>query len=126
MIVIFLSDTTTQWIGRYMQSRQDHFKPLFIRHSRNIDTWKSGEKMRLTVRSVQRIVIKYAKRCGLSIKATPQTLRHCVATYLMEEFANPVPLQTLLEHECLDGITRYIHASNKYTKETHHKYHPTG
>jgi len=122
--IVFLSDTVAQWVGRYLQSRRDHFKPLFVRHSGKVDARKSGEKMRLTVRSIQNIVTKYAKRCGLSIKATPHTLRHCFATYLAEEGANPVPLLVLFGHESLDTTTRYVHASDKYAEETHRKYHP--
>jgi len=122
--ILFLPNPAAQWIGRYLQSRRDHFEPLFIRHSGEPDTRKSGERMRLTVRSIQRIVIRYAERCGLSIKATPQTLRHCFATYLAGEGANPVLLQVLFGHESLDGITRYVHAFNKYAEETHQKYHP--
>jgi site-specific recombinase XerD len=108
--ILLLPNPAAQWIGRYMQSRRDHFKPLFIRHSGELDTRKSGERMRLTVRSIQRIVIRYAKRCGLSITATPRTLRHCFANYVAEEGANPVPLQVLFSHESLNGITRYVHA----------------
>jgi len=122
--ILFLPDAAAQWIGRYLQSRRDKFKPLFIRHSGELDTRKSGEGMRLTVRSIQRIVIRYAERCGLSIKATPQTLRHCFALYLTGEGANPVPLQVLFGHESLHGITCYVHASDKYAEETHRKYHP--
>jgi len=122
--IVFLSDTAAQWVGRYLQSRRDNFEPLFIRHSGKVDRRKSGERMRLTVRSIQRIVIRYAEKCGLSIKATPQTLRHCFATYLAEEGANPVPLQVLFGHESLDTTTRYVHASDKYAEETHRKYHP--
>jgi site-specific recombinase XerD len=51
-------------------------------------------------------------------------LRHCFVTYLIEESANPVPLQVLLGHESLDTTTRYVHASDKYAEETHRKYHP--
>ncbi len=111
--IVFLSNTVAQWVGRYLQSRRDHFEPLFIRYSGNIDARKSGEKMRLTVRSIQNIVTKYAKRCGLPIKATPHTLRHCFATYLAEEGANPAALQILLSHESLDPATRYIHAPDR-------------
>jgi len=50
-------------------------------------------------------------------------LRHGFATYLAEEGANPAALQVLLGHESLD-TTRYVHASDKYAEETHHKYHP--
>jgi site-specific recombinase XerD len=122
--IVFLSNTVAECIRCYLQARRDRFEPLFIRHSGKVDARKSGEKMRLTPRSIQRIVIKYAKRCGLPITATPQTLRHCFAVYLAEEGANPAALQILLGHEILDGITRYVHASDKYAEETHRKYHP--
>jgi len=122
--ILFLPNPVVQWIGRYLQSRRDHFRPLFIRYSGELDARKSGEKMRLTTRSIQKIVAKYAQRCGLSITATPHTLRHCFATYLIEENANPVPLQVLFGHESLDTTTRYVHASDKYAEETHRKYHP--
>jgi len=122
--IVFLSDTVAQWVGRYLQSRRDHFEPLFIRYSGKVDARRSGEKMRLTVRSIQNIVTRYAKRCGLSIEATPHTLRHCFASYLAEEGANPTPLKVLFGHEVLNGITRYVHASDKYAEETHRKYHP--
>jgi site-specific recombinase XerD len=114
--ILFLPNPAAQWIGRYLQSRRDKFKPLFIRHSGELDTQKSGERMRLTVRSIQRIVIRYAQKCGLSIKATPETLRHCFATYVAGEGANPVPLQVLFGHESLDDITHYVHASDKYAE----------
>lgn len=122
--ILFLSDTVTQWIRRYLQSRRDHFEPLFIRYSGKVDARKSGEKMRLTVRSIQRIVIRYAERCGLPITATPETLRHCFATYLAEEGGNPAAIQIPLGHESLDTTTRYVHASDKYAEETQRKYHP--
>jgi site-specific recombinase XerD len=122
--IVFVTNTVVQWVGRYLQSRQDNFEPVFIRHSGEIDAGNSGEKMRLTVRSIQNIVTKYAKRCGSPIKATPHTLRHCFAVYLAEEGADPTPLQILLGHESLDTTTRYVHASDRYAEETHHEYHP--
>jgi len=122
--ILLLPNPAAKWIDRYLRSRRDHFRPLFIRHSGDLDTRKSSEKMRLTVRSIQRIVIRYAQRCGLSIKATPETLRHYFATYIAGEGANPVPLQVLHSHELLDGVTRYINVSDKCADETHRKYHP--
>jgi len=70
------------------------------------------------------IVTKYAKRCGLPIKASPHTLRQGFATYLAEEGANPAAIQILLGHESLDTTARYVHASDKYAEEAHRKYHP--
>jgi site-specific recombinase XerD len=122
--IVFLSNTAEQWVARYLQSRRDHFEPLFIRYSGKVDARGSGEKMRLTPRSIQNIVTRYAKRCGLSITATPETLRHCFASYVAGEGANPVPVLFLFAHEFLDDITRYVPASDKYAEETHRKYHP--
>ena len=124
MRVVFISDTVVRWMGRYLELRRDRFQPLYIRHSGEVDARKSGERMRLTARSIQRIVIRYAKRCGLSITATPETLRHCFVTYVAGGGANPVPLRSLFGHESLDTTTRYVHASERYAEETHRKYHP--
>jgi site-specific recombinase XerD len=122
--IVFLSNTVVECIRRYLQSRRDHFEPLFIRYSGNVDARKSGEKKRLTVRSIQNIVTKYAKRCGSPIKATPHTLRRCFAIYLAEAGANPAALQIILEHESFADTTRYVHASDKYAEETYHRYYP--
>ena len=111
MLTVFLSDSTVRWIGYYLQSRRDHFQPLFIRYSGSVDARKSGEGMRLTVRSIERIVVRYAERCGLPIRATPETLRHCFATYVAGQGANPVPVPVLSGHES-SNTTRYVHASD--------------
>jgi site-specific recombinase XerD len=124
MRIVFLSDPAAYWIASYLQSRSDHFQPLFIRHSGTVDARKSGEGMRLTPRSIQNTVTKYAKRCGLLITATPETLRHCFAIYVAGEGANPVPLRFLFGHESSSDISHYVHASDKYAEETHPKYHP--
>ncbi len=121
--VVFLSDTAAQWIERYLKSRQDHFKPLFIRHSGKVDAQKSGEKMRLTVRSIQNIVAKYAKRSGLPIEATPHTLRHSFATDLLISGADIRSVQEMLGHESIRTTQVYTHVTNRHLKEVHKTFH---
>jgi len=121
--VVFLSDTAAQWIERYLQSRQDHFKPLFIRYSGAVDVQKSGEKMRLTARSIQNIVSKYAKRSGLPIKATPHTLRHSFATDLLISGADIRSVQEMLGHESIRTTQVYTHVTNRHLKEFHKAFH---
>ena len=121
--VVFLSDTATQWIERYLQSRKDNFKPLFIRHSGKVDTQKSGEKMRLTARSIQRIVAKYAERAGLPIEATPHTLRHSFATDLLIGGADIRAVQEMLGHESIRTTQIYTHVTNRRLKEVHKAFH---
>jgi len=121
--VVFLSDTAAQWIERYLRSRQDNFKPLFIRHRGKVDIQKRGEKMRLTVRSVQRTVVKYAKRSGLPIEATPHTLRHSFATDLLISGADIRSVQEMLGHESIRTTQVYTHVTNKHLKEVHKAFH---
>ena len=121
--VVFLSDTAAEWIERYLTSRQDNFKPLFIRHSGKVDSQNNGEKMRLTARSIQRIVAKYAKRSGLPIEATPHTLRHSFATDLLINGADIRSVQEMLGHESIRTTQVYTHVTNRHLKEVHKAFH---
>jgi site-specific recombinase XerD len=121
--VVFLSDAAAHWLERYLRTRKDHFKPLFIRYSGSIDARKDGEKMRLTVRSVQKIVETYAKRSGLSIDVTPHTLRHSFATDLLIAGADLRSVQEMLGHESIRTTQVYTHVTNKHLREVHQAFH---
>jgi len=121
--VVFLSGTAAQWLERYLQTRKDSFKPLFRRYSGRVDTTKDGEKMRLTARSVQEIVNKYAKRCGLPMEVTPHTLRHSFATDLLIAGADLRSVQEMLGHESIRTTQVYTHVTNRHLKEVHQTYH---
>src|SRR3990167_6831241 len=81
--VVFISDRCALWLERYLAKRLDQFKPLFIRYAGNQEPITNGEKMRLTSRSVQRIVTKYVRKARLPVAATPHVLRHSFATDLL-------------------------------------------
>jgi site-specific recombinase XerD len=121
--VVFLSNTAVHWLERYLQTRQDQFKPLFIRYSGTTDNKKDGEKMRLTARSIQRIVEKYARRCGLPMEVTPHTLRHSFATDLLIGGADLRSVQEMLGHESIRTTQVYTHVTNKHLKEVHQAFH---
>lgn len=121
--VVFLSDSAVEWIGRYLQSRKDSFKPLFIRFQGRVDPYDNGENMRLTPRSVERIVEKYVKKIGLPVKATPHTLRHSFATDLLINGADIRSVQEMLGHSNISTTQIYTHVTNKQLKEVHRAFH---
>lgn len=121
--VVFLSDVAAHWLERYLKVRKDNFKPLFIRYSGKVDTTKDGERMRLSARSVQLIVDKYARKCGLPVKATPHTLRHSFATDLLISGADLRSVQEMLGHESIRTTQVYTHVTNKHLKEVHEAFH---
>ncbi len=96
--VVFISDSAANWLDKYLFSRKDTFKPLFIRFQGKVDPSNNGESMRLTTRSIERIVEKYVKALGLPVKATPHTLRHSFATDLLINGADIRSVQEMLGH----------------------------
>lgn len=121
--VVFLSDSAAFWIQKYLDIRTDPYKPLFIRYSRDQNALENGEKMRLTPRSIERVLEKYVKLARLPIKATPHTLRHSFATDLLYNGADLRSVQEMLGHKNISTTQIYTHVTNPQLKEVHKKFH---
>jgi site-specific recombinase XerD len=121
--IVFLSDAACEWIGRFLSARKDTFKPLFVRFQGRVDPAENGEAMRLTPRSIERIVEKYVKQVGLSVKATPHTLRHSFATDLLINGADIRSVQEMLGHSNIATTQIYTHVTNAHLKDVHKSFH---
>lgn len=121
--VVFLSEKATYWLSRYLKKREDHFKPLFIRYAGKVNPATLDEEVRLTARSVQRIVDKYAKKARLPIKATPHVLRHSFATDLLTSGADLRSVQEMLGHKNISTTQIYTHVTNPQLRKVHERYH---
>ncbi|MBI2196779.1 tyrosine-type recombinase/integrase [Candidatus Daviesbacteria bacterium] len=121
--IVFLSDSASEWLGKYLTARKDTFKPLFVRFQGKVDPTDNGEAMRLTPRSIERIVEKYVKVLGLSVKATPHTLRHSFATDLLINGADIRSVQEMLGHSNIATTQIYTHVTNAHLKDVHKAFH---
>ncbi|MDO8657724.1 MAG: tyrosine-type recombinase/integrase [Candidatus Levybacteria bacterium] len=121
--VVFVSDRALEWIKRYLGARSDSFKPLFIRYSGKVIEENSGEKMRLTARSVERAVKKYVRAARLPVDATVHTLRHSFATDLLTNGADIRSVQEMLGHKNIATTQIYTHVTNKQLREVHEAFH---
>jgi site-specific recombinase XerD len=82
--------------------------------------------MRLTPRTVQRVVRKYAQKAGLRLSATPHTLRHSFATDLLREGADLRAVQTMLGHSSIVSTQVYTHVTDRQLRDVHRTFHARG
>ena len=122
--LVFLSERASLWLEKYLQSRDDNWGPVFIRYSGSkAEITDDGDSMRITTRSVQRIVSKYAKRARLVVDLTPHGIRHSFATDLLNNGAGLREVQELLGHKNIATTQIYTHVTQPKLKEIHKKFH---
>jgi len=124
--VVFLSGRAAEWIDNYLKNRSDHYKPLFIRHKGSKDPSTGDEKMRLTVRSIQRMIKGYARKIKLPMEVTPHVLRHSFATDLLMAGADLRSVQEMLGHKNIATTQIYTHVTNKQLRDIHQAFHGKG
>lgn len=121
--IVFISDQASDWIGEYLKLRRDKFKPLFIRYGGKVNEDDEGEKMRLTTRSIEKIMKKYVRISRLPVDATVHTMRHSFATDLLTNGADIRSVQEMLGHKNIATTQIYTHITNKQLREVHGAFH---
>ncbi len=120
---IFISQTAADWVDRYLETRNDSLPPLFISYSKNVEASTSGDYRRLTPRSIQRMVSKYARLAGITKHVSPHTLRHSFATDLLMNGADIRSVQSMLGHSNISTTQIYTHVTDAHLKDVYEKFH---
>jgi site-specific recombinase XerD len=115
---VYLSERATKYLKKYLNTRDDDLDPLFINYRGPKDASR-----RLSDRSIQRKVKKYAVKAGLPENTTPHVLRHTFATNLLSQGVDIRVLQEFLGHESITATQIYTHVTNKKLKDIHSKHH---
>ncbi len=122
--LVFLSDSAKKCLQSYLRKRQDDDPALFVRTQSNQEDYRPGERnLRLTPRSVQRGIQKYAKATGIAKKVTPHVFRHSFATDLLQNGADIRSVQELLGHSSITTTQIYTHVTNQQLHEVHKAFH---
>jgi len=115
---VYFSERALSWVKKYLESRKDKEKPLFIHYRAREDA-----EARLTARSIERIVKKYAILAGVPIFTTPHTLRHSMATDLLTQGVDLRTIQEFLGHRNIVTTQIYTHVTNKRLRDIHRQFH---
>lgn len=115
---VYLSEQAVEWLRNYLATRKDQEKPLFINYQRN-----KNASWRLTPRSIENKVKKYALLANLPITTTPHVLRHSFATYLLSQGVDLRTLQEFLGHKSPVATQIYTHVTSKRLREIHRRFY---
>ncbi len=120
---VFISEAAADHIEMYLGKRSDSLPPLFLNYSRNKVTTNSGDYRRLTARSIQRILNRYARLAGITKHVSPHTLRHSYATALLMNGADIRSVQSMLGHSNISTTQIYTHVTDEHLREVFEKFH---
>ena len=121
--VVFVTDRAVEAVEKYLDTRTDVFKPLFLntRGAQGEDDL-SGENRRLSRTSIEIMVRKRGIHAGITRPVTPHVLRHTFATTLLRNGAELRSVQEMLGHSNIATTQIYTHVVNADLKKTHNKF----
>lgn len=122
--LVFISPKAKEAIKEYLAERKDMDDALFVTGFRGAGKQEAeGRSLRITPRSVARIVKEHALRAGIDKRVSPHTLRHMFATDLLENGADIRSVQALLGHANIATTQVYTHVTDRHLKDIHKTFH---
>ena len=116
---VYFSERAIFWLKKYLETRQDKEKALFINYKG--PSQQAGK--RLSARAIENLVKKYALLSGCPATTTPHTLRHSFATDLLKKGVDIRIVQEFLGHKNISTTQIYTHVTSSQLKEIHRKFH---
>lgn len=118
--VALLGRPALEALQRYLRD----VRPGWVRRRSEDALFLSRFGSRLSARSIQKLVKRYALRAGLDLDFHTHTLRHSFATHLLDGGADLRVVQELLGHASPATTQIYTHVSSAQARQVYLKAHP--
>ncbi|MCH8116340.1 MAG: tyrosine recombinase [Chloroflexi bacterium] len=118
--VALIGDHSVHWLERYLAD----VRPKFTSRRSDAAVWMNQSGGRLSARSVQRTVKKYALAAGLDPDFHTHSIRHSFATHLLDGGADLRVVQDLLGHSSPATTQIYTHVSTEQARRVYLAAHP--
>jgi site-specific recombinase XerD len=117
--IVPVGESTLADLNNYLPIREDFCK---VKASDSPNLFLNRQGGPLTVRSVDRLVKKFASLAGMDL--TPHMLRHSFATHLLENGADLMLIKEILGHSSLSTTQKYTHITAESMKKAYKLAHP--
>lgn len=121
--VVYLTEWACEAIRAYLEKREDHFPPLFLKHGKHFPVDAGADEVRFDRFLVTKMVADRALKAGIVKPVSAHTIRHSFATTLLWNGADLRSIQELLGHKNIATTQVYTHVTNKQLREVHQKFH---
>ena len=118
--IIPFGDKAYQSLNLYL----DRLRPKLVKNPDENILFLNSRGKKLSRQGIFYLVKLYAHKAGIEKKVTPHTLRHTLATHLIENGADLRSVQEMLGHSDISTTQIYTHVSRKWVSEEYYRAFP--
>ena len=118
--IVPINDTAIKYLKIYVKD----YRHCLVKKEQNNYVYLNNHGKKMTRQGVFKMLKKRALEANIKKDVSPHTLRHSIATHMLENGADLRIIQEFLGHESISTTQIYTHLSNQKLKSDYMEYFP--